>query len=111
MDNEETIRNQLKAGVSIDDVCRDHQLTFKELIDILRFYDNPVRTRKRRKGWTHISQTPQGSFIITKDSQHFGTFNSLRDAQRVRDYFREYGWNKDLLDTICERLGVKRCKK
>ena len=108
MDNEETIRKQLKDGVSIDDVCRKHSLTFKQLLDILRFYDNPVRTRKHRKGWTHISQTPQGSFIITKDSTHYGTFNTLRDAQRVRDYFREHGWNKNKLDKICNELGVER---
>ena len=108
MDNEETIRNQLKDGVSIDDVCRKHSLTFKQLIDILRFYDNPVRTRTHRKGWTYISQTSQGSFIITKDSTHYGTFNSLRDAQRVRDYFREYGWCKDDLDKACESVGVTR---
>lgn len=108
MDNEETIRKQLQDGVSIDEVCRKHSLTFKQLLDILRFYDNPVRTRNHRKGWTYISQTSQGSFIITKDSTHYGTFNTLRDAQKVRDYFREYGWCKDDLDKACESVGVTR---
>ena len=108
--DEETIRNQLKQGISIDDVCREHGLTFESLINIMRTYDNPIR-RKTSKGMAFIYRMPNGHYSVSKCSKHFGTYKTLRDAQKIRDWMLRHGWNKSQLDMACDWCSVERCKR
>ena len=106
-------RNDLRNGSSLHEALCKHNLTLKEAMDGM---DKPL-TRTHRKKRVYESL---GNFIyrmgpyykvqktIRCNSINFGTYNSLSDAKRVRDYFLEHGWNKSKLDSVCELLGVER---
>ena len=107
--DEETIRNQLRNGKTIDEVCTEHQLTFKQLIKIMKTYDNPLRTSG--KGMAYLYRMPNGHYTITKKSTHYGTYKTLRDAQKIRDWMVRHGWSKKQLDLACDWCGVERCRR
>lgn len=106
-----TIQKDLKKGLSIQEVCTNYNLTFKELVNIFfkeayvsvnkvqrtkRFYIYPYRNSDREL-WS-----------IQKNNMYFGLYSTLDDAIKVRDCLIKRGWNKKELDCICQKLGVKR---
>jgi hypothetical protein len=105
-----SIRIQLQNGKSIQDVCQEYDLTLADLMGMFQHYDHKGRISNKPKSMRYITKVNH-RFIIRFDDVHYGTYATLLDARRVRDALIRNGWNKDLLDTICERLGVKRCKK
>ncbi len=106
-------QQDLRNGSSLHEALCKHNLTLKEAMDGM---DKPL-TRTHRKKRTYESL---GNFIyrmgpyykvqktIHRNTLNFGTYNSLSDARKVRDYFLEHGWHKSKLDTVCELLGVER---
>ena len=63
----------------------------------------------------YITKIWTGKFAIRKTIfekvGYFGTYHTLRDAVKVRDYLNENGWLNVDLDKVCEEVGVVRCKK
>ena len=105
-----SIRIQLQNGKTIQQVCQENQLTLADLMGMFQHYDHKGRITKKPKSMRYITKVNH-RWIIRFDDVHYGTYATLLDAKRVRDSLIRDGWNKDLLDNICERLGVKRCKK
>ena len=106
-----SIRIQLQNGKTIQQVCQENQLTLADLMGLFMHYDTQPRKAHRTRKGTYIYKHSSGRYIIYCNHDYYGTYKTFNDARRVRDVLIENGWNKDLLDTICERLGVKRCKK
>jgi len=114
------IQNELKQGATINEVCYKYNITFKYLMEHIpnAAYLKPHTLKKHKKtdGLT-VSKNileKNGKYYLRKtiDKKHrsFGTYNTLEDAQRVRDYCDLHGWKQRYIDIYCQRLGIIRCK-
>lgn len=115
------IQNELKQGATINEVCHKYNITFKYLMEHIpkAQYVKTTHTRKefRKDGGRTVSKNILERFgkfhirkTINKKHYSFGTYNTLEDAERVRDYCEKQGWKQRYIDIYCQRLGVVRCK-
>lgn len=112
----EQIRNDLKNGSTLDEVCNKYSLTFKELLEVFKSdfhsYSKPRKSKKKRTSSTgkkHIYERGSArSYWIQKEGKYYGHYKTLDDAVAVRNGLILNDWNKDELDTICQKLGVVR---
>ena len=105
-----TIQKDLKNGLSIQEVCTNYNLTFKELVNIFR-KDIHTNVHKKRGEMFYIylfRYSNKELLIIQKNKMYFGLYSTLDDAIKVRDCLIKRGWNKKELDCICQKLGVTR---
>ena len=114
------IQNELKQGATINEVCYKYNMTFKYLMEHIpnaQYLKPPYLKKTRKDGGRTISKNiteRNGKYYlrktINKKHRSFGTYNSLEDAERVRDYCDLHGWKQRYIDIYCQRLGIVRCK-
>ena len=109
-----TLRTKLKNGSSIESVCKEYNLTFNELFKLLK-KDNEIPRGPNPEssfstGELYISKRPKGKgkYFLRKNDVFYGSYKSLEDAKKVRDYFIMHRWDKRKLDEVCRKVGVKR---
>ena len=106
------LRTKLRSGQTISEVCTEYHITFKELVGALHGYQNQINNRNHRKSWKYIQKRERDeAYILKYNKVYYGQYKTVNDAKKVRDYFLEYGWNKDNLDFVCKLLGVERMRK
>ena len=106
-------RNDLRNGYGLHEALCKHNLSLKEAMDGM---DKPLtRTHRKKRQYELMGKFiyRMGPYYVIQKSMrnttvNFGTYNTLSDAKRVRDYLVENGWYKSKLDEICELLGVER---
>jgi hypothetical protein len=106
-------QQDLRNGSSLHEALCKHNLSLKEAMDGM---DKPLtRTHRKKRQYELMGKFiyRMGPYYVIQKSMNnitvnFGTYNSLSDAQRVRDYLVENGWYKSKLDSVCELLGVER---
>ena len=99
------IRQQLQNGKTIQEVCKEYHLTFKELCQLFLQGKYKRTTNEHTTGKLYITSDGK-RYILRKDGNHFGSYNSLDDAVKVRDYMIMNGWYRKRLDGIRKELGV-----
>ena len=106
------IRQDLKDGMTINDVCTKYQLTFKQLMRLFNGdrYKATTKESISTTGELYISRVGN-RYIIRRCKKHYGTYKTLEDAVKVRNHLIFNGWYKNRLNTICKELGVERCTK
>lgn len=111
--NRYLIRKDLKEGKSIEQVCKDHNITFKNLCDTFHGY---LRTPKKYPTTTptkYIEVRNNRACVrknINGKTKIFGTYDRLEDAIQMRDALEKDGWHQTHVDQICEKLGIERRK-
>ena len=111
MNNIQKIQKDLQNGMSINDACRKYNISFKVLCNIM-----PRSHPKQKKEPPKVeSRTLEPKITQRKDSYYvrhgrdmYGTYSSLEDAIRMRDYCEKHGWSKNQLDNYCRILGITR---
>jgi len=109
--NPTKIRQQLQNGTTIQEVCTQYHITFKELCQLFLPGRYSRTTNESSTGKLYISYD-QRRFILRKEGVNYGSYQSLEDAILVRDYMIMNGWYRKRLDKVCRELGVVRgvCK-
>jgi len=111
MDMLSEFRTDLRNGMELGAALEKHNLTLQDALEIglapkKHSYPIPFETVDK------YIYCRCGNYSIRKSIKsrgvHFGTYTSLEDAIRVRDYFVENGWNIRELDNVCRMLGVNR---
>ena len=115
--NIEIIRDELNQGVSINTVCNKYNISFQELVEksfkgsMIKPYIPRKQEYKTENAGKYI-QKVNNTYILRKKlpskTVHFGTYNTLEDAKKVRDYCIQHGWKKNCLNKYCRILGVER---
>lgn len=104
-----TIMSELRQGSSIENVCLNHGLSFK---DLFLLCDRENRKDNHEKelttGELYISKKGKDYFVLRKGQVYYGAFYSLDDARKVRDYFIFNRWDKRKVDSVCDIVGVVR---
>ena len=106
------IRSRLLHGATIDTICHDYHLTFSELVQLMsrlgkqKHKDIPS---KFRTGHIYITYSSSGRYILRYKRVYYGSYESLNDAVKVRNWFIYNRWDKRWLDRACKETGVSRC--
>jgi hypothetical protein len=114
--NYKLIQEKLRNGTSIQEVCRQHHITFKKLCDTLKSYERTMTARETRTQHTPVQYILERDNIysvrktVKGKTRIFGTYHTLEDAIQVRDALILDGWHQTHVDSICKRLGVNRRK-
>ena len=109
----QNFQDDLRNGMGLEDALCKYNLTLKEAFEAFpgtlrkgpnnRYHSGKLYITKR-DGTFYIRKTVNGKHL------HFGTYRSLADAIKIRDYFQEHGWDKSKVDEVCELLGVTRLR-
>ena len=106
--NQDEIRSRLKNGETIEKVCQEYNLSFSELVNLMKTKANEEGYKPTPStGHLYVSER-YGKFFIRKGTVYYGTYYSLEDALKVRDYFMFSRWDKRNIDKVCRELGVRR---
>lgn len=114
MINPATLRTKLKNGSSIESVCKEYNLTFNDLFKLLKkgtdLPRGPNPEASCSTGELYITKRTKGRkrYFLRKNDVFYGSYSSLEDAKKVRDYFIMHRWDKRKLDEVCKKVGVKR---
>ena len=106
-------QSDLRAGLGLDEALTKHGINLKYAMDHL---DKPQTAPKRRlRKFSRYGKNLYrlgNYYVVQKSIQgktvNFGTYNSLTDARRVRDYMEADGWRRYKLDNILKELGIQR---
>ena len=109
-------QTDLQNGMSIAEALQKNDVSFKEATERL-CHSKPRRKKKKKKQQLRAAkyiQKRDGKYYVRKTVEGrtvmFGTYRTLEDAIKVRDYCIEHGWYQKRIDAICEKLGVERVK-
>lgn len=111
------IQNELKQGATINEVCYKYNMTFKYLLTHIpnANYRKTPKKRKNSQSGVRVSKyiiQQRGRYYLRKSIEGkyraFGTYTSLEDAKKVRDYCILHGWRQRYIDIYCKKLGVTR---
>lgn len=87
------IRNDLKNGKSIDDVCKDYNISFKDLMELM---SEPEYLRKKKMLPEQIilkNHMYTICNIIKGKIVYFGSFRTLHQAKEVLKRLEESNWS------------------
>lgn len=109
-EDNQKIREALRSGDSIDQVCHDYNLTFPELLQRMSSYGSGIKHSAKYTGERYIMKN-HGNFVIRKKGKYYGTYGSLSDAIVVRDWFLRNRWDRRWVDRACRECNIQRCTK
>ena len=99
-------QKDLKNGLTISEALQKHGLTFKYVCDNLpRAYCSSSRKRgtynhSRKSRYPYITEH-DGRYYLRKSIEgrmvHFGSYNKLTDADKIREYCKKHGWRKECI--------------
>ena len=113
----EDFQKDLREGMSIEAALKKHNLTFKEAWELCPkpcyFHEKKRKSKKNDvRGVGKYIQKRGNTYYIRKHVNHttkgFGAYNSLKDAETVRDYLVKNGWNEVKVREVCKKYGIKR---
>ncbi len=102
------IRDDLWNGMTINNACRKYRVSFQDIVEMMK--NDVPPTEKRTCDALYVSPY-YNKFRLSKNSVHYGTYNTVEDAVKVRDWFILHRWDKRKVDEVCRIVGVKRCKQ
>jgi len=112
-------QDDLRRGMTIAEACTKHGLSFQEAVENMPTTRKSPKSRKVAKNSKCKTvdkniQKRYGKYFLRKrvngKERCYGTYSTLEDAQKIREYCNEHGWKKKSIDSYCEILGVERCK-
>ena len=110
------IRQELLQGSSIENVCLNHGLSFKDLFmlcDRENRKENPEK--ELTTGELYISKKGKDYFVLRKGQVYYGAFYSLDDARQCKSFIRFYcpklGKHVSYSGKVCPDFECKEVKE
>lgn len=100
-------RKDLQEGLSIEEALTKYNLELKQ---VFNYFTVPKKKKKKQKSYLidrNIFKV-KGYYHIRYKKSFYGSYNSLEDAQKVRDKLIENKWNKLLLNKILTELSINK---
>jgi hypothetical protein len=109
-------QEDLRNGAGLWDCLNKYNLTLKQAFDRMhKPITKSMRGAKPKNINSKYIYRIGGYYVLQKSingcTGNFGTYNTLNDAEKVRDYFIEYGWNHKKIDKVCSIVGVERRRR
>lgn len=118
----EKFQSDLRNGMALEDALIKHNLSFKEAVELCprpmvcqRLKRKPYSKRNLYKKVDTYISLKKDSYMVRRQrngkSCWGGAYYSLEDAQKVRDYLEEHGWNIINVNKACKKFGIERRKR
>lgn len=124
-------QEDLRKGMTLTEACTKYEVTLEYAFKHMpKTITKTRKTRKKQgrprkfKRKNNIPYQPvkeknitqrYGKYFLRKRIRNkervYGTYETLEDAVKIRDYCNEHGWYVTRIDKYCEILGIKRCCK
>ena len=102
-----SLMHDLRAGMSVEEGLKKHETSLQEI------FQKNYNRRKRRTDPKYVLRQETNHFTINKKvnnvTVHFGTFETIDDAVKVRDELMKCDWDKTRIPEICKQVGVIPC--
>lgn len=102
MKSGQQLKNELKQGKSISEVCHNNNITFKQLLSLIR----QSNTKKPKILPEHVEKVGRRYQVVKRtdgDLKYYGSYLTVEDAIEARDKLIENNWDLPVTET----LGVK----
>ena len=104
------LMNEMREGASIEEVCTNHNISFKELLDSIQGCSprRVIECNERyicRQGVRYRVQRKLGGINL-----YYGSYIHLEDAVRVRDELESLHWDVNPSDYIGDRFIYPKYK-
>lgn len=101
MDKVEVIQKDLRNGDSISDVCKKHNLSFKELCSLMQGTSSSEYCSRG------IRKSPSHGYILKVNRHYIGTFDDYNNAVKVRNHLKEkYNGDFRCRDKVFKELDI-----
>ena len=118
----EEFQQDLRDGMSLEKALTKHNLSFKEAVDVVhKPITKSIRKRKpyhKRNLYRNVDKNiaQRGdAFYLRKliNGKHTwgGSYNTLEEALKVRNYLDEHGWNLINVNEACRKFGIERRRR
>lgn len=104
-DNSKNIREALRNGDSINQVCHDYNITFPELLKKMSSYGSGKTHTMTHTGERYIMKHRE-TYVIRKNNKYFGTYRTLSDAVVIRDWLMSHRWDKCWVNRACRECNI-----
>lgn len=101
------IQQDLRKGLSINQVCEKYDMTFSQLFKGLKRHQREYRNLKNRPLPKYIYQTGNRFRIQYRDGRLFGSYFSYNEVCKVRKKLIELNWNADPNDYMGDMYLVR----
>lgn len=103
-------QQDLRNGLTVEEACTKYNIPFNyvfknmERINKRQGPNDPqLKYITKRSGHFSVRKTVKGKQIV------FGTYSTLEEAIKIREYCEKHGWIKSNIDEYCKILGIERC--
>ena len=99
----------------LNEILQKHQTNLKKVMSTKNKKVHEEKSKKKTKtNIVNITYT-RGVYMIKKyinsKNVYYGSYDTLEDANRVKQELIKNNWDKTCLDKICKELGVRRRSK
>lgn len=102
------IRQRLVDGTSINDVCSEYSLSFKELMDMFKFEFKKKSSNSLEYIYKNFCKYTIKKKIEGKGTFIFGSYYDLNDAIKVRNELIACDWNVNPDDYLGDRYIARK---
>ena len=110
-----SFQKDLRNGFTIDEALNKHGLSLKEVFNYLHketlkktrpVTSNEGSVRKNpQSDHYHVKKTIKGTNVV------FGTYATKEEAEIIRQELIKHSWDKNKLDEILKKTGIKRIRQ
>ena len=109
-------QEDLREGMSLEQALKTHNLTFQQALERCPKPTNfdkrkPTKKHKKtiRRAGKYIQQRGK-RFYLRKNVKGkmlgFGSYETLNDAEKVRDFLMDNGWNEIKVREACKKYRI-----
>ena len=107
--NIQEFQTDLNNGMTLEKALKKHNTNLQTVFKALQYFNhNPHKTPQ--SGEKLIRRVDNGRYALRKmlkgHMHYYGTYDTIEDAVRVRDYMITYGWDNDYKE-VARTLGVE----
>ena len=107
-------QQDLRNGMTIKEALQKHKITLKQAMHKAeKTYKRPKKPKKQKNIDRLITHRNNHYYLrkrVNGKQTVFGTYQTLEDAIRMREYCEKHGWEQKSISRYCQELGIERCR-
>ena len=118
----EKFQQDLRNGMTLEAALIKHNLSFKEAVEFCPRPMSQQNIKRKPRQKRNVYQKVDKHISLKKDAYHVrkhgngksywgGSYDTLEEAQKVRDFLEKNGWNAIKVNEACCKYKIKRRRR